>query len=326
MNPVPPSGQNPQNPFSSFSGPKPENRPPAVPPPQAKVDVRTFASDIKSIGRGDAMPIPESVMAPESGKELLMGPDTENQMPGRVAGGSSGRKMALWIGSIGGIIVIGLVGYFVVYPLLFPATPPPAPPAPPTPPPSAALQHHSLFATAADAQAKIRLADVSLFNISDELGTVADSELASGKIQEVEIADTGDSQVPAAAYLGTFGLGVSAANLAAWFEDDFTAFMYYDANGKWPGYVLKLKPGVTAAAAVAGLQPIESADLSVFYLNPVGSPSGGFKTGNVNGKPARYTVFPDRAGAAFDYAVLDGHVLISTNYDGAKKAAVLLGF
>lgn len=323
MNPGQPSNQNP---FSGLGGQRPENRPPAVPPPQARVDVRTMESDVKSIQGGEAMPIPESVMAPEGEKELLMGPDTENQLPGPVAGGDGKKKAALWISGILGVIVLGLVGYFVVYPLLFPAAPPPPPPAPPPLPPAPALIHQSLFRTAADAQAKVILADVSLFNISDELGTVAEAGLEAGKLQEVEIVDTADSQVPAAAYFATFGLGISAANLGTWFEDDFTAFMYYDANGEWPGYVLKLKPGVTANAVKAGLAPLESADLSIFYLDSVGSAEGGFKDGQVNGKTARYTVFPDRAGAAFDYAVLDGVVLISTNYDGAKKAATLLGF
>lgn len=322
----PGGGPKQPSPFSGMNAPKPENRPPAVPPPPAKVDIRTFASDVTSIGRGDAMPIPESVMAPEGEKELLMGPDTENQLPGgSVSEGGGKKKAVLWVSSILGVIVLGLVGYFVVYPLLFPPAPPEPPPAPPAPP-APALIHQSYFSTAADATARVVLANVSLFSISDELATVAGAGLEAGKLQEVVVADSGDSQVPASSYLGAFGLGISAADLATWFEDDFTAFMYYDANGEWPGYVLKLKAGVTADAAKAGLAALESADLSALYLDPVGAASGAFRDGQVNGKAARYVAFPDRAGAAFSYTVADEYAILSTNYDGAKKAATLLGF
>ena len=35
--------------------------------------------------------------------------------------------------------------------------------------------------------------------------------------------------------------GMTSRNNKSLFEDDFTAALYYDANGVWPAYILKLK-------------------------------------------------------------------------------------
>ncbi len=324
-------------PGSSF--PNPQNNPPTPPPgvpeipPKQTVTLRTMDTDMKSIGRGESMPVPETVMAPEGKKDFVYSSETQNQMAGQQVvqeeetHDNKGKKMFIWIGSIVGVLILVAVGYFVVYPLLFPKAAPPPPPPPPPPTVVKAL-HNSYFVTVPPNKTSIPLTDVSFLEISTAFQpiTVAANKLPDGSLQEIEIQNAQTGQIPFSQYLDAFGVGIAASSTTAWFENDFTAFAYYDANGIWPGYIAKLKPGVTKEQLVTGLAPLETADLSKLYLFPPGAAkAGGFKDGKVNTKDARYVQFTS-PGAAFDYLVIDQYLLLSTSYDGAKRAATLLGF
>lgn len=283
------------------------------------------------------MPIPESVMAPEAKREIVFSPETQNQMAGvpspRKLGPSvppmmeeeppSGkRKLLMWGGGIAAVVVLGAVGYFVAYPRLFPPSPPPAPPPPPPP---ALAPHVSYFLTPATTKGKVSVTAIEPAIISLRLQQLRSTPLPPGSLQEVEIAHDATGQVPWSAFFATFGTNLAAADLAAWFEDDFTAFAYYDVSGVWPGYVAKLKSGVTADAIRQGLALLESSDLAPLYLFPPGDPQGGWNDGGVNGTSARYLVYA-QPSAAFSYTVFDSYVLFSTSYEGAKGAATLLGY
>lgn len=324
-NTFPPGGSFPQ---------QPQNNPPiaGVPevPPKQTVTVRTMDSDLKSISRGESVPVPETVMAPEGKKDFVFTPETQNQMAAQQVAeeeemhDAKGKKMFIWIGSVVGILVLVAVGYFVVYPLLFPKAPP-TPPAPPPPPPVVLAPHASYFVTPATTKTSIPLSDVSSLSISSAWQPLTVSTPVNGTLQEVEIQNPQTGQVPFSQYIDAFGAGIIAADAAAWFEDDFTAFAYYDANGVWPGYIAKLKTGVTKEQVMTGLVALETADLSKLYLFPPGPAKGAFKAGKINNKDSRYAVFT-ASGAAFNYGVLDSYLLLSTSYEGAKKAATLLGF
>ena len=312
---------------------------PKVPemPPKQTLQMRTMGSDVKSMERGDTMPIPESVMAPIAKKEIVFSPETENQfppqspkppmnnMPIEEEPSHEGRKKAMvWTVSGVGIVALGLVGYFVIYPMLFPSAPP-APPTPPPAPPVVLIPHTSYFTSAPPLKGTINVSGDPSFALT-VLQTLATTPPPTGiDFQEVEVTDSA-GQMPFKNFFTAFGTSITADQLGTWFEDDFTAFAYYDTNGVWPGYIVKLKTGVTADAAKQGLAALETSDLTKLYLFPPGDvQGGGFKDGGVNGKSSRYVVF-STPGSAFSYTVIDSYVLFSTSYDGAKRAATLLGY
>lgn len=309
-------------------------------PPRQTLQMRTMGSDMKSIERGDTMPIPESVMAPQPKKEIVFSPETQNQMPASKLGMNNAKptttmtmeeempktgskKMMMWMIGIVVVIVLGVVGYFVVYPMLFPSAPP-APPIAPPPPPVVQAPHASYFVTAPQANGVLNVTMDPALLLSAIQGLKNNPSLPSGSVQEIQIK-TDAGQMKFSDFFTAFGTSLTAAQLATWFEDDFTVFAYYDDKGIWPGYIVKLKTGVTPEAARAGLAPLETSDLAKMYLSSPGAVTGTFKDGAVNGKPSRYQVF-SLPGAAFSYTVLDSYVLFSTSYEGSKKSATLLGF
>lgn len=296
-------------------------------PPTPEINIRTTESDIKSIERGESMPVPESVLPPETDKEPVFRPET--QVPEGMTGmeeepPTKGKKPWLWI--ILGVVIIGLgtLAYFVVLPLIS------APPSPlPTPSPSPTTQvitpapHNSLFLTPVPDESRVNLQNFLLSTITNNLQLVAANRLPDNTLQEVEIADTNDSQVPWSSYLSAFLPTLTPTQLATWFEDDFTAFIFYDGKGVWPGYVAKIKNGVNVDEAKANLSILETSDLSKFYLSPPGV-FGQFKNGQINGKATRYAV-GGIPGAALNYGFVNSYFIVSASYDGLKAAAPLLG-
>src|SRR3989344_2501657 len=99
-------------------------------PPSGEVGIRTMGSDTGSIQRGDSSPMPESVLPPQNEKEAYFKPETQvgetNLTDSRSPSGSEnhiekgGKKWVFWM--VFGLVIIGvgLLGYFIVGPLLFP--------------------------------------------------------------------------------------------------------------------------------------------------------------------------------------------------------------
>lgn len=294
-------------------------------PPTPEVNIRTTESDIKSIERGESMPVPESVLPPETDKEPVFRPETQvAEGIGMEEEPPKGKKPWLWI--ILGVVVIGLIvlGYFVIFPLIS---------APPTPTPSLSpspttqiitpAPHTSLFLTPVLDEARVNLQNFLLSTITNNLQLVAANRLPDNTLQEVEIADTSDSQVPWSSYLSAFLPTLTPTQLATWFEDDFTTFIFYDSKGAWPGYVAKIKNAGNIDEAKATLAILETSDLSKFYLTPPGV-FGQFRAGQINGKLTRYAV-GGIPGAALNYGFVNSYFIVSTSYDGLKAAAPLLG-
>ena len=114
------------------------------------------------------------------------------------------------------------------------------------------------------------------------------------------------------------------------FEKDFTAFVYKDKDGAWPGYVFALtSDGEKAFAATA----VKVANFTMnAYLSDPGAPkSADFKDGL---KPSqafdfvKYIQF-SKPGASFNLGVFTlsskKYLLISASYDGFKEAVKNLG-
>lgn len=293
--------------------------------PGPDIAVRTLASDVKTLQEsGGVAPQSQRINIVDMDNGPKLQPDTANQLPGGAVSASSktGKLVAAIAGSAVVVVGLGLLGYYVVYPLAFPPKTGtvPAPVAEAPAPKPAALPHASLFVTAPSLQAALTVSDVTAVDIIGALQSEARNPATPGSMKELSIADL-NGQVPAANYLNALLPEFSAAELRGALEDDFTAFLYYDDKGAWPGYVFKMKPSAVATDVQQMLSRFEVADISRMFLDNPGSHDG-FKTGPVNGAPFRYAVF-QKPGAAFDYGLVMDYVVVTTSYQGLKSA---LGF
>ena len=315
-------------PNSVQGGVPPQEKPRVAPPPPPDVSIRTMNSDVRSLEQGQTKPLPETMPGPifgaPQGGEPIFKPETINQMSG---GASPKSKRALWI-VVSLVVALGLgaLGYFVVYPLLFPATPAASPiPSPlssqtPTPTPQA---RQSFFITPPSELTMLKLGSLEYDNVLRALTEVAQTGIAAGTLQEVIIADTNENPIPLSGFLPVFG-AFSETQLADWFETDFTAFIFYDDKGGWPGYIAKLKPVAPREEVQAAIAQLETVPLGKFYLEDPGT-FATFKAGQVSGKAGRYAT-ASKPGASFNHLWLDDYLLISTSYPGAQEAARRLGF
>lgn len=286
-----------------------------------------MASDTRSIQSGESMPVPESVLPPSLQKEPLFRPETQTAgdqaLTSSVLPAPRGSSRLVWIGiAVAVVLVVGVGGYFL-YPVLFPA-PGPQPIAPPeSPAPAPTVTHQSLFtAVPPQGSTEVQFDSLVASSITSALQSVAANPLPAGSVQEVAILDAAGSQVPFKNYLVSFVPTLDASQLGAWFEDDFSGFLFYNALGAWPGYVAKVKSGVPFESVMPAVAALEGADLASFYLSPPGA-FAPFKDGQLNGQPSRYSAATPPA--AFNYGVFGGYLIISTSYDGLKAVAPMVG-
>ncbi len=276
------------------------------------------------------MPMPESILPPGDASEPVFRPETQvdpSFAPSGEEGSGKSKHLWLWIGVAVAVLALGIVGYFV-YPLISgggttDSTLPPPPPVVLPPPPAPEVKAHQSFFIRTDIpKAEILLANVSRDTIVTTLASL--ERKTEGTIEEVTVLDANRSQVSASLYIKEFVTEVAAAQMAPWFEDDFTAFLYTDTNGVWPGYILRVKAGVNLDEVKTNASVIEGSDLSRLYLAAPGT-FAPFKSGTVSGKATRYAI-GSQPGAAFNYGVIGNYLMISTSYNGLKNALPLLGF
>ena len=273
---------------------------------------------------GKEQDIKISIPGYEGPEEKLFNPETlPTEAPsGPATGSPATKKIILAILGAAFVIGIGGVGYFFVYPLLFPEaepalTPPPAappitPPVTVTPPPAPTITHRS-YITSDKAEIVLALSQVTPESTPSGTAPV---------LKEVVINDAAGGQLPLSKYIPSLIPEFTEADVAQLFEDDFTAFIYYENGQSWAGYVLKTKSGVSpiiAQVAVSRLEGFASID-GLFLQNPGARSADGFKNGQVGGKPARYVSYSD-PGAALSYTWFDSYLLISTNYAASEVAA-----
>lgn len=226
---------------------------------------------------------------------------------------------------LGAIVFIGGLGalsYFVIFPLLFPTEAPQQVQRPPVVTKPVAT-HESFLANPPAAEAEIKLADNNYLTIATALQNESFNQLADGQFKEIEISDN-NGQVTFPNYLGAIAPATSALGSTDWFQNDFTALLYYDPSGIWPIYVAKFKTGVDPEAVKSAFKTLENIiELANFYLAPPGT-FGVFKDGKAGSYQTRYAV-GTQAGAAFNYGIFGNYLIFSTNYNGLKSALPLLG-
>ena len=366
-------GQN-QWPNNPPAGGAPSGGSSVPPPPPPPIGIRTMESDLSAVKEsGGTMPEPkpftpsefkpQAPIAPQKPAETKLnvpgytGPEEAIFSPGAAlpsagvpaeqktaaaeAGSKAWMKPALLGG--GGLVLLaglGLVGYFFVFPLIFPATTPPAPVVPPpvqpatttpgaatTTPPAVFEPHKSFFVIAAEKTEALKVtpADtaLSLRAALDILGTDA---VATGTAKETLVNKEDGSPESFARVTALLVPELSEATLKNSFEDDFTMALYFDAAGAWPVYIAKLRAGTNLLDAQAALAGFEgSPNLANLYTTDPGAKGAEtFKDGSVGGKPTRYLPFV-KQGASLNYGWFDNFLMISTSYDAVKDAVRRVG-
>jgi hypothetical protein len=294
---------------------KREYQPPTPPPPPPpKITPADFGQPQKMEAPKPATPAP--ITAPIIEEEPKRG----------------SRKLLVWGGAAVIIVGVGLLGYFVLFPMLFPAqTLPPAPvittptpeqptaevPGEITPPAPQPLTHQPLLLS--DSLATIQLSTIDLQALTAALQQEAQKAQPSGALVEVVMNDA-SGQLPSENLLATL-LPAESENLRNVFEPDFTAALYYDADGAWPIYVLQLSLESSIVEAQTAVQGLETSQaLANLFLSAPGTPNtAGFRDGQVNGLPTRYLTYSKR-GAALNFAWSGDKLVISTSYNGLRKA------
>lgn len=329
------------------AGPE-EGTMPLEKPEGPKMDVRTMESDLSSMkesGEGAPRPYvpPPPVYPKKEGGETVFTPPQIEPTAGEeslVIAEEPKRKggKGLFVTILVLILVLGLgaLGYFFVYPKFFqvaeaPAAPqasatpelpqvPTVPQVPVTPEPTptpSGVQHFSLFKIPADSVVATNGVTSNISSLKQALN-LGDS--GTPNLREITIRESGGT-VSSARLLTLLAPGTFQRNLTNLLDPDPTVFAYVKSDGSWPGFVFKLAAGVSASETQSSLATAleGSSELSNFYLNDPGTPSGAWKSGVTSGVSNRYVSF-SKAGFALNYGWVNGYLLISTSYDGFKEA------
>lgn len=350
-----------QYPFSpsaspdSEQNPRPEPpQPPSVqPPPPPPITIRTMESDIKSMQASGGTPIPQQVKPnelkiPAPSEEPVFSPQTAGQPQLERKSLPPWLKIsALIAGALVLIAGFGALGYYIVYPLIFPPqvqlptaeTPPPPPlpteqPAPkqlapeqPAPKQPTALTHASFFSVPANQTETLTIAAITAEAIKEALTTSAAQALATSSIKEITFK-TADGLVTAPEFLSAALPVFTAQEIETNFEDDFTAYLYYDQNGVWPGFIFRLKDTAILFEAQALVEKIETAAVTalknIYVADPGKASAETFRNGQLKGKATKYLPF-ELPGASLNYGIIGNYFMLSTSYAGIQEAANRLG-
>lgn len=331
------------------------NVPPPPPPP---IGIRTMESDLAAMkesggGAPEPKPFTPSEIRPPAPRERVVPAETKLNIPGytgpeeaifspatlpqaaetvSAVGSKKWTKPALFAG--GGVVALvglGLVGYYIISPLIFPAPPPEAPVTvvtPPTTPPTTTTPevvfepHQSFFVIAAEKTETLGVTPTdTALSLRAALDGMGKDTVATGTMKEALVSNGSGSPESFARVITLLLPELDQGTLTSLFRGDFTLALYFDARGAWPVYVAQLKPEVNLLDAQTALAGFEgSPNLANLYPTDPGVKSAeGWKDGSVNGKPTRYLPF-SAPGASLNYGWLDNFLVISTSYDGMKDA------
>lgn len=269
--------------------------------------------------------------AKASGPELPKGPMIEEE-----PSGGNMKKILMWVGIAVIAVGVGLAGYFYVFPMLFPTQEVPAPvitspietPAneqgggmeiPAAELPSAQPLLHESLLSATDLITPISVSAPDMAAIKSALNAEAAKELPSGSLVETTLSDS-NGQLALSSVFPMLVPEFSSETVKSIFADDFTIALYYDANGVWPIYAMKLSMEASVVEAQSIMNDLEkSSELANFFLKSPGTAnSAGFKSGKANDILTRYITF-SQSGAALNTAWANDKFIISTSYNGLKK-------
>ncbi|MDO8430029.1 MAG: hypothetical protein Q7S73_01515 [bacterium] len=347
------------NPQPSSFPPPPGGRPTMpLPPPPPEITLRTMKSDLESLKEtGGSGPAPKPFTPPELKKEWSA-PTTPPPPPPKItpadfgsprenlkaemekemapvieeepAASGRGKKLLLWGGVVVVAVGVGLLSYFVLFPMLFPTQTPPPPPAvtPPTTTetpevPVATTENegriHQSLLQSSDSAVEVNLASSDLTSLTNALNQEAQKSNPSGNLIEVSLSDA-NGPLDASKFLSAVFPELSMDNIKSLFGEDFTTGLFYDQDGVWPAYILKLAPNANLADGQTFSTILEtSTNLQNLFLTSPGTPSAsGFKTGQLNGLSTRYLTY-SKKGAGLNIVWSGDKLVLSTSYNGLKK-------
>ncbi len=301
-----------------------------IPPPPSTPDiaVRTMASDTASAAQsGGAAPEPQFVKFPTV-DPIAQTTAKPMELPPPERSGSS--KAILWLFAL----VVILAAAWSVYTYVIPAyrtwqaaqasalaVQQPTP----TPAPVPAAPAISFFGTTNVASIAIEMTPTSIIAA---LAGAINTKPASVDIQELSFKGaTGAltvSQLLSVLLPETQQQG-AVAEITNQLMPDLTAYIFYDDNGAWPGYVMKINPasGTNIVSLTDSLQAIELMQYANFFVSPPGTAEK-FRTGQVKEKYInRFAPF-SQEGASFNYGIFGDYVIVNTSYGGLLKALDLL--
>ena len=322
--PPPPSPKPPPPPPTPAPPPPPVGGPAAPPPPGHEVDIRTMASDTKSLKSSGGLGVEPKTFNPS---DLMQDSSLKPQVSAAPKAPKPKKRIALI--SLAIVVVLSLAAaavYFFILPLLSQDEPsvvvdesPLPPPPPPQLPPPPSFTHESYFAVAPSDIRTVSLETITLdqINVSFEAGTL----LPSGSIREVSFNIAG-SPMNAQDFLAITIPGLTNS----FFSEDLTSFVYSDGVNLWPGYIFRLSDGENTVEAEASVKEAleDDAPLDTLYITNPGAPDvDGFRDGSVGLIDTRYLPFGD-TGASFNYGWDGKDLILSTSFAGFQKAVKLL--
>lgn len=296
-------------------------------PPAQDISIRTMESDMEALKQGGGIPAePEKFRPADLHKEEKEFEAQTTEAPAKAENDPEKKKhqMRVLLGVSLFILVAGLVGYFFVGPLLAPrdggepTVQDPEGQAPVEMTPS--FEHASYFTKGADLQGTVSVSTVLLPEIRSAFTTVTGGNTSKGVLQEISFSSVA-GPVSAQELLTAMIPSSDPTILATTFEKDFTAFVYYDDSGAWPGYVFKvtdatmMQSAVQPTAVVTGI--FEGSDtLQNFFVSDPGEATAAFKDGGIF-TGSRYRSYAAK-GASFNYGWRGAYVVVSTSYTGFK--------
>lgn len=189
-------------------------------------------------------------------------------------------------------------------------------------PPAAILKpaYVSLFKTPNVLEEQIITA-LNLENIKNAL-TAAASTAPANTLKEVVLRNTDDSLIVFSKFIPILLPELKSEEMSGIFEENFSAVIFADKNGVWPGYVIQLKPTTTLDQAQTFIKNnLESStNLKNIFIEDPGLATAIFKDGKA-GSPAintRYLVF-SKTGAAINYGWVNNNLVISATYPGLSE-------
>ena len=307
-------------------------------PPEPEIKLRTMESDIKSVEEGGGAEPQPIKLTPETALPAATPPAADEvalseEPPSRLGAVIKGLIFLIIL------IAIAWALYAYVWPLIFV----PAPeeeisgeilpsPSPTTPPPAGGPRSTlpvSAFGSPGERTTQLTVSTLDLLSVLTSLQNEASRTPGDGNVKELTILNNAGQPLTFVQFI-TILLPEVSANLAPVltdnFEPNFTAYLYYDQNGVWPGYIVKKKAGATIDTVTLNdrLALLETSSFANLFLIPPGEPQG-FRTGTAkNQYTDRYN--PHTApGASFNYGIFNSYLIINTSFDGLLAALQLLG-
>jgi hypothetical protein len=304
---IPEAPPTPTTPEDAFLTQTPQASPqgPTIPPPPPPVETPTPAPSGK-------MPSPETPSPTKSAKPLLLA-----------------------LGGIIGLLALGAVGYFVVFPIVqkaFAPAPPPPPPPMPTPisvspevspeasPTPSPIAPSITLAKPADETLELTLSTVTSTELFALISGEATKPNATGTFKILNVK-SGDSYLEASQIISLLFDNPPLA-LTSGLQNSYALFLYWvSPQEAHLGVYFALNP-IAAEAIAAALKDWEGSlpqDASKFFLGKVpGAMKGTFRDGSYQNIPLRFAVF--EGGFAIDHAVVANTFVFTTHRDSMYEA------